>query len=133
MKYLAAVGGFAPTDPAAEYAQNAIADECHTWRGFWGRAAYGAAPAKLDYKKTLLPEMLRMFEAMFKNGKGAHGGPYMSPGKPLWGDAALFGLLLDNVIGGLLDVSQLESYPCLKGLCKAFSEEPLARVVLPSP
>eukprot|EP00899_Mesostigma_viride_P026090 jgi/Mesvir1/6666/Mv12428-RA.1 len=132
MKYLAIVRGIAPKDAAAQFAQDAMADEYHTWRARWFKALTGAAPAKVEYKQTSLPEMLRMFEAMFKNGKGPHGGPYMSPGKPLWGDTALFALLLDHVVAGMMDVSQLNDYPCLKGLFKAFSEEPSAYVVLPS-
>lgn len=125
MRYIANVSGLAPRDPWASYVQDLVADEYQGWRNSWVGAVFGDDQAKAAYKESVAGK-LSLFEALYTKYKVGTG-PYLSTspsGKGLWGDAAVFGLLWDNIKTGMISEEQISGYPHLDALYKASMAEP---------
>jgi len=109
------------SDPFGDYAQDAVADEYQKWRNDFVGALFGSDEDKVAYKKSL-PDWLKLFEALF--GKYMHGsGPYLSESpsrKGLWGDSAIFSLLWDNMQVGFATEQELQEFPKLSAMFKAY-------------
>ena len=124
-RYLARLNGLTKDNTAyEEYVQDLVADEYQSFRDLWVHTAFeGSEDDKAIYKGSKLPTILEKFENLY--GKYKLDKVYLSvsktDGKPLWADAALFGLLRDNMITGLLTLEDLKAkYPNLAALFEAF-------------
>jgi glutathione S-transferase len=107
-----------------EYVQDLVADEYQGFRDAWVKAAFTYTDdEKATFKETEIPKYLTKFEKLYAKYKTDK--TYLSAsmaGNPLWGDAAMFGLLRDNVITGFVDLDVLESsYPNLWTMYAAFA------------
>lgn len=126
-RYLAKVHDLTSGDDYKDYVQDLVADEYHTFRAALIEAAFFASDeVKAVYKKTALVEYLTKFEALYSKYKTEVA--YLSVSSknslPLWGDAAIFGALYDNIVGKCLTLEELKRYPCLLALYNAYSEIP---------
>lgn len=109
------------------YVQDMVADEYQAFRDAWVHHAFSATDEeKATYKKETLPKQLVKFNAMYEHNK-IHD-VYMSVGEktkqPLWGDAALFGLIRDNILTGLMAREDLTKYEKLEAMYSAFEKIP---------
>ena len=126
-RYLATVYDCTSGDPYQDYLQDMIADEYQAFRSKWVDVAFSDCDkTKESYKKEDLPKQLTKFNCMYKEFK-THD-TYLSVSKktsnPLWGDAAIFGLLRDNIITGLLTEDTLSEYSELSTMFHEYSKIP---------
>lgn len=109
----------------AEYVADLVADEYQGWRDAWANVAFTGTDAEKDtYRKETVPAQLKKFEALY--GKFAMSAPYLcrGPDGPLWADAALFGLMRDHMLTGLLDAKALaSSSPRLNAMFEAYAAQ----------
>ncbi|CAB9500884.1 Glutathione S-transferase, N-terminal domain [Seminavis robusta] len=131
-RYLAHLHGLTKDNAAYdEYVQDLVADEYQGFRDAWVNTAFsGTDEEKNKYKIEAAPKLLATFDALYAKYK-THD-MYLSVSKsnnsPLWADAALFGLLRDNIITGLIAANDLEkSYPHLWAMYAAFGEIPAVK------
>jgi Glutathione S-transferase, C-terminal domain len=108
-----------------EYVQDLVADEYMGFRDAWAHAAFdGTEDEKKKFKEEAIPKYLTKFDKLYNKFKTDE--VYLSKtseGSPLWGDAALFGLLRDNVITGFIDLATVEkSYTNLWNLYETFGK-----------
>lgn len=125
MRYIATVSGFGPSDAWGGYVQDLVADEYHSWCASWVDAAI-FDKEKAAYKESVAGK-LSTFEALYAKYKIGTDGPYLSTspsGKGLWGDAAVFGLIWDNIQTGMSSEEEILGYPHLDALYKASMAEP---------
>lgn len=114
-------------DAFKDYIQDMMADEYQGFRDMWVRMVVRANDdEKAEYRTKTLPETLAKFEALYKKYKTAD--PYLSTnpaGNPLWGDAAIFSIIYDNIQTGFLTQDTLvQSYPNLAALYQTFAAIP---------
>lgn len=126
-RYLARLNGVTKDNsPLDEYVQDLVADEYQGFRDLWAQTAFsGTDDDKAKYKADQLPAQLKKFEALYSKYKQHE--VYLSvsktTGAPLWGDAALYGLLRDNTITGFLTPEDLkEKYPTLGAMFEAYGK-----------
>ncbi|CAB9513665.1 glutathione Stransferase [Seminavis robusta] len=132
-RFLAHIHGVTKDNTAyEEYVQDLVADEYQSFRDAWVHTAFsGTDEEKAKYKSEDAPKFLTMFNALYAKYK-THD-TYLSVSKsnnntPLWADAALYGLLRDNIITGLIAADDLEkSYPELWKMYLAFGEIPAVK------
>uniref|UniRef100_A0A7S3PFA0 Glutathione S-transferase n=1 Tax=Aplanochytrium stocchinoi TaxID=215587 RepID=A0A7S3PFA0_9STRA len=125
MRYLANLAGVSTGDPYRDYIQDLVADEYQGWRDAWVSGAFGDDEAKNNYAKETVAKKLRLFEGLYAKYKMNDAFLSTSPnGVPLWGDAAIYGLIRDNIISSFLDENTLEEHPCLNKLFKKYGALP---------
>ena len=123
-RYLARVHDVTSGCDYKDYVQDLVADEYQGFRDAWVKVAFtGTDDDKKTYKDTEVPKYLAKFEGLY--GKYKTHETYLSvsksTGHPLWGDAALFGLLRDHVLTELVCLDALKaSYPNLYGLYESY-------------
>ena len=110
-----------------DYVQDMVADEYQKWRTTWVDITFNADDeGKKAYREKDLPEELTKFTALYKNFK-THS-VYMSVNpnndKPLWGDAAIFGLVRDHIMTGHMTLDDLKAYPELLAMFEAYEKIP---------
>ena len=114
-------------DDYQDYVQDMVADEYQGFRNKWVQIAFAASSEeKEEYCQIEQPQLLTKFNALYKQFKTHE--TFLSVdaanGKPLWGDAALFGLLRDLTLTGLLTLEDLKEYPELMAMYDAFEKIP---------
>jgi hypothetical protein len=126
-RYLARLHKVASGDDYKDYVQDMVADEYQGFRNQWVDATFGGdEKKKADWTKDDLPKLLTKFEALYENFKTDD--VYLSvsakTGQPLWGDAALYGLIRDLILTGYITVEDLAAYPRLSALYDAYGKIP---------
>jgi hypothetical protein len=126
-RLLAKIHGKNSGDVYNDYVQDMVADEYQGFRTKWVDVTFnGNDEEKKDYQSNELPQQLDKFNALYKNFK-THG-TFMSVNpnndKPLWGDAAIFGLVRDHILTGHMTVEELREYPDLMDMYEAFETIP---------
>lgn len=125
-RLLAKRNGISSGDDYQDYIQDLVGDEYQSFRNKWVSQLSSTAEQKEAYKNDEMPGELTKFNSLYK--KFATSAPYLSVNdskKPLWGDAAIFGLLYDHVQTGFITAAVLESeYPALSALYEAFGAIP---------
>jgi glutathione S-transferase len=114
-------------DDYQDYVQDMIADEYQGFRNKWVWASFEAKDdEKADYQTTDLPQQLAKFNALYRNFKTHNVYLSVNPTnqKPLWGDAALFGLLRDHILTGHMTEDALQDYPELTAMYQEFEKIP---------
>ncbi|CAB9507439.1 Glutathione S-transferase, N-terminal domain [Seminavis robusta] len=133
-RYLAHLHGITKDNTAyEEYVQDLVADEYQGFRNAWVNTAFsGTDEEKAKYQKDDAPKFLTIFDALYAKYKTHE--TFLSVSKsnnnntPLWADAALFGLLRDNIITGLIAAEDLEkSNPNLWAMYVAFGKIPAVK------
>lgn len=129
-RYLARVNNINSGDAYKDYVQDLVADEYQGARDLWVTTAFKATDEdKATYASETFPKKLQMFDALYKKFKTeGDASPYLSTNaggdKPLWGDAAVFGLCYDHIKTGLMREEELTSYPNLDAMYKAYASIP---------
>ena len=127
-RYLARVYQLTSEDSYKDYVQDLVADEYLGFRDQWVAATFGGnAEAKAKYTTETLPPQLTKFNALYQQFKTEEAFLSVSAktGQPLWGDAAVFGLLWDHTMTGYVTVQDLENkYPHLAALFAAYHAIP---------
>jgi Glutathione S-transferase, C-terminal domain len=126
-RLLARIHGKTSGDDYQDYIQDMIADEYQGFRNKWVWASFEAKEnEKTEYRSTDLPQQLAKFNALYRNFKTHDVFLSVHPGnqKPLWGDAALFGLLRDHILTGHMTEDELRVYPELMAMYEAFGKIP---------
>jgi hypothetical protein len=126
-RLLARIHGKDSGDAYQDYIQDMIADEYQGFRNKWVWASFEAkVDEKAEYQSKDLPQQLTKFNALYRNFQ-THT-IYLSVNKandmPLWGDAALFGLLRDHILTGHMTEETLQAYPELMAMYQAFGKIP---------
>ena len=107
-----------------------VADEYQGFRDHWVKTTFsGTDDDKAEYKKGALVKYLVKFDALYKAFK-THD-TFLSTsaktGQPLWGDAAVYGLLRDHVLTKYIVVEDLDEYPQLKAMYASYEKIPAVR------
>jgi glutathione S-transferase len=127
-RYLARVYQLTSEDSYKDYVQDLVADEYLGFRDQWVAATFGGnADEKAKYSTETLPSQLTKFDALYAQFKTEEVFLSVSAktGQPLWGDAAVFGLLWDHTMTGYITVQELEQkYPHLAALFAAYHAIP---------
>lgn len=127
-RYLARVHQVTSGDDYKDYVQDLVADEYQGFRSAWVEATFnGNDDDKATYKAETLPKQLTKFNSLYSTFKTTD--VYLSvsakTGQPLWGDAAIFGLLRDHILTKYLSVEDLAaSYPNLSALYANYEKIP---------
>jgi len=136
-RYLARVHGKTQgLSPYEEYVQDLVADEYQGWRSDWVHHAFNtkSEDEKATYKTEKVPEYLTKFEELYKKYKTHE--IYLSVSSqeksPLWGDAAVFGLVRDHILTGLLPQEDVAKYPSLAAAYQAFGDIPSVKAWIDS-
>ena len=126
-RLLSTVHNRSSSDIYANYVQDMVADEYQGFRDAWVHHAFGATDEeKATFKKETLPKQLVKFNAMYEHCKThtIHMSVSEKNNQPLWGDAALFGLIRDNILTGLMAREDLTKYEKLEAMYSAFEKIP---------
>jgi glutathione S-transferase len=127
-RYLARVYQLTSEDPYKDYVQDLVADEYLGFRDQWVATTFGGNDeTKAKYSTVSLPIQLTKFNALYQQFKTEE--TFLSTSaktrQPLWGDAAVFGLLWDHTMTGYLTVEDLnDKYPHLAALFAAYHAIP---------
>jgi len=112
-RYLARVKGLTSGDDYKDYVQDLVADEYQGFRDQRAEATFGGdEDAKKDYKDKVVPVQLKKFDSLYESFKTHH--TFLSVSsetRPLWGDAAIFGLLRDHILTGYVTREDSAVYP----------------------
>jgi Glutathione S-transferase, C-terminal domain len=127
VRYVARVLGLTSGDDYKDYVQDLVADEYQGFRDEWAKATFrGDDDAKKVYKDTVVPGNLKKFNALYETFK-THD-TFLSVSatteQPLWGDAAVFGLLRDHILTGYVTRDDLNDYPRLMAVYDAYESIP---------
>jgi glutathione S-transferase len=126
-RYLARVHGVTKGMSAyEEYVQDLVADEYMDFCAAWVHAVFEGSDEEKETFKKSIPTHMTKFDQLYAKFKMDDVYLSKSPatGSPLWGDAAMFGLLRDTVITGFIDVETLQkSYTNLWNLYESFGKE----------
>ena len=126
-RLLSTVHGCNAADPYQDYVQDLVTDEYQAFRDAWVHTAFsGTKDEKAAYQSETLPAQLVKFNALYQQFKTDD--TYLSvsakTNQPLWGDAAIFGLVRDNILTGLMAKEDLKEYPCLKTMFEKYETIP---------
>jgi len=119
-RYVARVYGLTSGDDYKDYVQDLVADEYQGFRNQWAAATFrGTEDDKKEYKDIVLPGQLKKFNSIYESFM-THD-PYLSvslkTNRPLWGDAAMFGLIRDHFLKGYITREELTTtYPRLMAM-----------------
>jgi glutaredoxin len=126
-RYLARIHRVTSGDDYKDYVQDMVADEYQGFRNQWVSVAFGGdEDVKAEYKKGDLVKHLVKFDALYESFK-THDvflSTSAKTGQPLWGDAAVYGLLRDHVLTGFITVDDLDNYPRLSAMYGAYEKIP---------
>lgn len=126
-RLLANVHGCGSGDVYKDYIQDMVADEYQSFRDKWAYHAFSASDTeKAAYKSEILPAQLTKFNSLYENFQQDE--TYLSVSEttqnPLWGDAAIFGLVRDHTITGFLQESDLGDYSKLQSMFQKYKQIP---------
>ena len=128
-RYLARLHGVTKDMSAYdEYVQDLVADEYMGFRDAWVQANFnGSDDEKKKFKEETVPTILTKFDKLYAKFKTTgDDGVYLSTsaaGNPLWGDAAMFGLMRDATITGFIDMDAVQkSYTNLWSMYESFAK-----------
>ena len=81
---------------------------------------------KVNYKSGFLIQQLIKFDALYDKFRTHDVFLSVSAktSRPLWGDAAIFGLLRDNILTKYLTLDDLAAYPRLLAMYQAYADIP---------
>jgi hypothetical protein len=127
-RLLARVHGSTSGDMYKDYVQDLVADEYQGFRDRWVAASFSSTDEeKASYRRDELPKQLTKFDALYEKFKTHHAFLSVSSktNRPLWGDAAIFGLLRDHIITGHTTLDDLTfSYPHLSTMYESYENIP---------
>mmetsp|Transcript_14501 Transcript_14501/g.31421 ORF Transcript_14501/g.31421 Transcript_14501/m.31421 type:complete len:220 (-) Transcript_14501:38-697(-) len=126
-RYLARVHKVTSGDDYKDYVQDMVADEYQGFRDAWVKTTFsGTDDDKADYKKNDLGNYLTKFDALYEHFKTEKLFLSVSAktGQPLWGDAAVYGLLRDHILTKYITMEDLEAYPNLSAMYAAYGQIP---------
>mmetsp|Transcript_33460 Transcript_33460/g.69660 ORF Transcript_33460/g.69660 Transcript_33460/m.69660 type:complete len:230 (-) Transcript_33460:101-790(-) len=130
-RLLSTIHGCNASDPYGNYVQDLVADEYQGFRDSWVHMAFsGTDDEKAAWKATGLPDQLDKFNALYQQFKTTDNStsPFLSLSaktqQPLWGDAAIFGLVRDNILTGFLSRDELAQYPYLQAMVAKYETIP---------
>ena len=131
-RYLARLHNITKDNTAyEEYVQDLVADEYQGFRDLWVATAFsGSDDDKKKYKTEQLPAMLEKFDKLYAKYKlePIYLSVSKTNGQPLWADAAIYGLLRDNMITGFLTMEDLKAkYDNLAPMFAAFGAIPAVK------
>jgi Glutathione S-transferase, C-terminal domain len=134
-RYVARVYGLTSGDDYKDYVQDLVADEYQGFRDKWAAATFrGDDEDKKVFTTNVMPVQLQKFNALYESFK-THD-IFLSVGSktghPLWGDAAIYGLLRDHIVSGYLTREGLAVYPRLMAMFTAYEEIPEIKTWLES-
>lgn len=126
-RYLARIHSVTSGDAYGDYVQDLVADEYQGFRDEWVTVHFtGSDDDKNAYKDDALAKYLIKFDALYSNYKTHE--TFLSVSQttqqPLWGDAAIFGLLRDHILTGYVTMEELKAYPHLIGMYEAYEKIP---------
>lgn len=126
-RYMAKVFEVTSGDLYKDYVQDLVADEYQGFRDHWVRVTFrGSDSDKAEYKQNDVPKYLTKFDALYQSFKTEE--VFLSTsaktGQPLWGDAAVYGLLRDHMLSGALTKEDLQSYANLSAMYTAYEAIP---------
>lgn len=128
-RYLARVKGLTSGDDYQDYVQDLVADEYQGFCEQWVQAMiYGDEDAKKAYKENVVPGQLKKFDALYDTFLSVSS----TTARPLWGDAAMFGLLRDHIFTGCVTREELVVYPRLTAMLTDYEEIPEVKKFLDS-
>jgi hypothetical protein len=116
-------------DTYKDYIQDLVADEYQGFRDRWVAVSFSASDEEKEiYRKDELHKLLTKFDGLYQQFKTHDVFLSISPktNNPLWGDAAMFGLLRDHIITGHTTLDALKaSYPYLSNMYEKYEKIPL--------
>lgn len=126
-RYLARVYKVTSGDDYKDYVQDLVADEYQGFRDHWVKVTFsGTDDDKADYKDNALVQYLTKFNALYQTFQTDD--VFLSrsakTGQPLWGDAAVYGLLRDHVLTKYITTDDLNAYPRLAAMYGAYEKIP---------
>ena len=126
-RFLARVYGVTSGDAYKDYVQDLVADEYQGFRNEWVQVSFsGSDDDKADYRNTKLSALLTKFDALYDSFKTHE--TYLSVSastqQPLWGDAAIFGLLRDHILTGHITKDDLKAYSNLHSMFEEYESIP---------
>lgn len=126
-RYLARVHQVTSGDDYKDYVQDLVADEYQSFRNHWVKVTFsGTDSEKEAYQTTDVPNYLTKFDALYDKFKTE--AVFLSTsgktGQPLWGDAAIFGLLRDHILSKYITKDDLAAYPRLNEMYNAYESIP---------
>ena len=134
-RYVARVYGLTSGDDYEDYVQDLVSDEYQGFRDQWAAATFrGNDEAKKVYKDNVVPVQLKKFNALYESFK-THDiflSVSSKTDQPLWGDAAIYGLLRDHIVSGYLTREDLTVYPRLMAMFTAYEDIPAIKTWLES-
>lgn len=126
-RYLARVHKTTSGDDYKDYVQDLVADEYQGWRDHWVKVTFmGTDEDKAEYPKNALVKYLTVFNGLYKSFKQEEVFLSVSAktGQPLWGDAAVYGLLRDHILSKYITQDDLAAYPSLQAMYEAYEKIP---------
>lgn len=129
-RYLARVNKVTSGDDYKDYVQDLVADEYQGFRDHWVKVTFsGSDEDKATYKTKEVPAYLTKFNSLYDSfmtddiflSRSA------ATNQPLWGDAAVYGLLRDHVLTDYLTVEDLADYPKLAAMYEAYAKIPAVK------
>lgn len=126
-RYIARVHGLTSGDDYKDYVQDLVADEYQSWRNDWVKVTFsGSDEDKASYKSTDVPKYLTKFNALYETFQQDE--VFLSrsskTNQPLWGDAAVYGLLRDHVLTNYITVDDLSEFPKLSKMYASYAAIP---------
>lgn len=133
-RYLARIHGVTANDDYKDYVQDLVADEYQGFRDAWVKATFSSTDAeKDDYTDKALPAYLTKLDALYETFATTDTFLSLSAKtmQPLWGDAAVYGLLRDHVLTKYITTADLAaSYPRLAKMYAAYETIPAVKAWL---
>jgi glutathione S-transferase len=126
-RYVARVHGLTSGDDYKDYVQDLVADEYQGFRDQWAETTFGGDDdAKQVYKEDVVEGQLKKFDSLYESFKTHDVFLSVSSktANPLWGDAAVFGLLRDHMLSGFVTREDLSAYPRLMSMFQAYESIP---------
>jgi hypothetical protein len=130
IRYLARVHQLTSGDDYKDYVQDLVADEYQGFRDQWVKVTFtGSDDDKAEYKKGSLVDQLIKFNALYENFQTDKTFLSVSAktGQPLWGDAAMYGLVRDHILTGYISLEDLAEYPRLLTMYQAYESIPAVK------
>ena len=126
-RYVARVHKVTSGDDYKDYVQDLVADEYQGFRDHWVKVTFsGTDEDKATYKENDLVKYLTKFNALYENFKTEE--TFLSVSaktkQPLWGDAAIYGLLRDHILTSYITEEDLSAYPFLSNMYVAYEKIP---------
>ena len=130
IRYVARVHQLTSGDDYKDYVQDMVADEYQGFRDAWVKVTFsGSDDEKEDYKRGAMVDQWTKFNALYETFGQTDDKIFLSvsakTGQPLWGDAAVYGLLRDHILTHYLSLDDLAvGYPRLFAMYQAYESIP---------